>query len=265
MLRTKERYRDRFFRNYLIYTGLETDLLFFMVCDAMFLTQVKHLTLVQFSHVTFLSLLFSLLIQYPLLKCINRMGNRRAVRAGSIFMVLSAFCITFSMGFFMVLLGGFLKCIGHTFNALGVAVLKNKLEREHREDQYVEYQSDANTAACAVMMLTSMMCGYLFRLNEYFPMYACILLGLAGVAVSFSISRDDGSATDILSADRFRQLAKKQRQFRSARTVLIFMAFAVFTALTGTGLSYARVNFQELLSGQSLATVAAFLSAVRSE
>ena len=86
-----ERYRDGFYRNYLIYTGLETDLLFFVVCDAMFLTKVKHLTLVQYSRVTFLSLLFSLLIQYPLLKCINRMGNRKTVRAGSIFMLLSAF------------------------------------------------------------------------------------------------------------------------------------------------------------------------------
>ena len=57
-----ERYRDGFYRNYLIYTGLETDLLFFVVCDAMFLTKVKHLTLVQYSRVTFLSLLFSLLI-----------------------------------------------------------------------------------------------------------------------------------------------------------------------------------------------------------
>ena len=56
-----ERYRDGFYRNYLIYTGLETDLLFFVVCDAMFLTKVKHLTLVQYSRVTFLSLLFSLL------------------------------------------------------------------------------------------------------------------------------------------------------------------------------------------------------------
>lgn len=264
MLKSKGRYRDRFFLNYLIYTALETDLLFFVVCDALFLTQVKQLTLVQYSRVTFLSLLFSLFIQYPLLKCINRMGNRRTVRAGSIAMMLSAVCITFSTGFFMVLIGGFLKCIGHTFNAIGVAVLKNRLVSDHREDQYVAYQSDANTAASALMMLTSLMFGYLFRLDEYLPMYACILFSLAGVAVSFYISREDSRATDIVSADSFRKKAKEQKQFRTSQAVMIFISFAVLTALTGTGLSYARVNFQELLSGQSLTTVAVALSTVTS-
>ena len=257
-----ERYRDSFFRSYLLFTGLETDLLFFIVCDAMFLTQVKHLSLLQYSHVTFLSVLFSLMIQYPLLKCINRIGNRTAVRAGSIFMMLSAFCITFSTGFFMVLIGGFMKCIGHSFNAIGVAVLKNRLERDHCEDRFVAYQSDANTAASAVMMVTSLLCGYLFRMNEYYPMYACILFSIVGVAVSFYVSRDDRSAEDIISADSFMQLAKKQKRIRHSQAVLILAAFAVFTALTGTGLSYARVNCQELLSGQSRESVVFFLSAV---
>ena len=259
-----ERYRDGFYRNYLIYTGLETDLLFFVVCDAMFLTKVKHLTLVQYSRVTFLSLLFSLLIQYPLLKCINRMGNRKTVRAGSIFMLLSAFCITFSTGFFMDLIGGFLKCIGHTFNSIGTAVLKNRLETDHNADQYVDYQSDANTMACAFMMLTSLLCGYLFHLNEYFPMYACILFSAAGVASSWYISRDERSSADIISAGDFRQMAQGQKQFRTLQAVLIFAAFAVFTALTGTGLSYARLNFQEVLTGNSPAKVMLFLSTVTS-
>ena len=264
MLEGKERYRDRFYLNYLIYTALETDLLFFVVCDALFLTQVKHLTLVQYSRVTFLSLLLSLLIQYPLLKCVNRMGNRMSVRAGSVVMLLSSVCITFSTGFFMVLIGGFLKCIGHTLNSISVAVLKNRLEKEQREDQYVAYQSDANTAASAVMMLTSLLCGYLFRMNEYFPMYACILLSFAGVVVSFYMSGDDSSKADIISAEGLRQLSREQKHLISSKSVLIITAFAVFTALTGTGLSYARVNFQELLNGHSSEAVAFFLSAVSS-
>ena len=259
-----ERYRDGFYRSYLIYTALETDLLFFVVCDAMFLTKVKHLSLIQYSRVTFLSLLFSLMIQYPLLKCINGMGNRKTVRAGSIFMLLSAFCITFSTGFFTVLIGGFLKCIGHTFNSIGAAILRNRLKTEDRDEQYVAYQSDANTMACAFMMLTSLLCGYLFHLNEYFPMYACILFSSAGVVASYYISRDDGSSADIISAGDLRQLEQGQKQFWNSQTVQIFAAFAIFTALTGTGLSYARLNFQEALTGHSLANVMFFLSAVTS-
>ena len=74
----KERYSSRFYRTYLLYTALETDLLFFAVCDATFLTQVKHLSAEQVSLVTFLSILLSLIVQYPLLKLINRIGNPAA-------------------------------------------------------------------------------------------------------------------------------------------------------------------------------------------
>lgn len=118
--------------------------------------------------------------------------------------------------------------------------------------------------ACALMMLTSLLCGYLFQLNEYFPMYACILFSSAGVAVSYYISRDDRSSAGIISADDFRQLAQGQKQFRNSQVVQIFAAFAIFTAITGTGLSYARLNFQEVLIGHSPVKVVLLLSTVTS-
>ena len=60
------------------------------------------------------------------------------------------------------------------------------------------------------------------------------------------------------------QLAREQKKIKNSQAVLIIAAFALFTALTGTGLSYARVNFQELLTGQSQEKVVFFLSAVTS-
>ena len=55
----KERYQDRFYRVYLMYTALETDLLFFAVVDVMFLTSVKGLSTQQVSQLTFLSVFLS--------------------------------------------------------------------------------------------------------------------------------------------------------------------------------------------------------------
>lgn len=48
-----EKCKDRFYSEYLLYTALESELLFFVVCDAIFLTQVKKLTLEQISEITF--------------------------------------------------------------------------------------------------------------------------------------------------------------------------------------------------------------------
>ena len=122
-----EKCKDRFYSEYLLYTALESELLFFVVCDAIFLTQVKKLTLEQISEITFLSLIFSLLVQYPLLKFVHRAGNSISLRLGSIVFLLSAICITFAPNYVTVLAGGFLKCIGNTLGAVGPAIMKKHL------------------------------------------------------------------------------------------------------------------------------------------
>ena len=256
----KERYRDGFFKTYLIYTALETDLLFFAVCDAMFLTHVKHLNAEQVSLVTFLSILLSLIVQYPLLKLINKIGNKAAVRAGSIFFLLAGICITFSPNFYVLLLGGFLECVGYTFNSIGVAVLKNRLEREHGEDKYVIYQSDANGVASFVMMLSSLLCGPLFAMNNYFPMYACILMSLTGVIVSFLVTRNENGREEIRSDAGIKKEESIQNKSWLILGILIAISFAILSTVTGTGLSYARLNFQELLGDGNSERVVMLLS-----
>lgn len=243
-----EKLKDRFYRRYLLYTALETELLFYVVCDVMFLTQVKRLTMEQVSQITFLSLAFSLVMLYPLLRFINLAGNRIAVRLGSALFFLSAVCITFAPGFYTILAGAFLKCAGHTLNAMGTAVMRNHLARNNREDQFVSFQSDANSATAVLMMITSLICGVLFVKNVFYPMAGCILLSFAGVIVSFQISCDEQSSGEIIPAAVIKRDPGDKKYIRNSVSLLMFAAFAIFTGLSGTGLAYSRMNIQELLS-----------------
>lgn len=264
MSELKERFKDSFYRNYLWYTALETELLFFVVCDAMFLTQAKQLTVEQVSQITFLSLAFSLLIQYPLFRFVNRCGNGISVRVGSLSFLLSSVCITFATGYYMVLVGGFLKCIGHTLNFMGTAIMKNHLAHNYCENRFVSWQSDANSAASVVMMITSFLCGFLFRINAYYPMVACIIMCLAGVIVSLRISQEEQPFDKIIPATDRSKYADSQKQVRRSSDILLFISFALFAALSGTGLSYSRLNFQELLAGRESRYVVSLLSIVSS-
>lgn len=256
----KERYRSRFYRQYLWYTALETDLLFFVVIDAMFLTSIKGLSMGQVSLLTFLSLVFSLVIQFPLLKGINRIGNRASVRLGSVTMTLSAVCLTFSPNFAVMLVGGFLKCIAHTLNAMGTAVLKNHLIKDNNDNQFVSYQSDANSAVSLVMMVTSLMCGPIFKYGGYCPMLMCIALSLVGVYFSFAMTSDEHSGDEIVIASEMKKHIQDRQ--RTGENYMIFAAFALFTALTGTGISYMKLNFQELLSGIGKESIVLLLSII---
>lgn len=232
---------------YLGYTALETDLLFYMVCDTLFLTQAKGISAADVSLLTFLALLFSLMIQYPLLRWINRAGNKRAVRAGSIAFLLSAVCITFAPNFAVILLGGFLKCIAHTLTAMGPAVLKNRLTEDNRQNQYVACQSDANSAASLCMLVTALLCGPLFQKNPYYPMYACMILAALGIWAAFSFSAGDDSRNEIKIMGCKKASLGSQGGF-GASAALLLCSFAVFTALTGVGLSYAKLNIQWVLA-----------------
>lgn len=287
----RRRYRERFYRGFLAYNALEDDLLFYVVCDTLFLTQVKGLSMEQVSLLIFLSIALSLLAQYPLLKWANKVGNRVAVRAGAAAFAVSALLITFSSAFPLLLLGGFVKCIGHTLNSLGTAVLKNHLVREGKGDLYVVYASDANSAASLLTLVTSLSCGALYAIDPYVPMAACIAFSFVGVGSAFWITRGEeaAGATSSTSAAGLAgtegsadatpaagaagvaegdPAAKRPALARAANrnlsSFLLMASFALFTAISGIGQSYERLNFQAVLADMDPAQVAMILSVIAS-
>ena len=243
MSKLKKQYKDKFYRQYLYYTALETDLLFFIVCDIIFFTHVKNISMDRISLLIFLSIIFSLIVQYPLLKLINEIGNKTAVRLGSLIFLSSAIFMIFPSTYIWILFGGFLKCLGHTLNSIGTAVLKNKLAKDKLDDQYVSYQSDANSLTAFSMMISSILCPVLFHINAYLPMYACILFAIIGCVFSFLITQDK-----YLSEGINEQNTTKLSPRNYSTAILIFISFALVTSLSGIGLSYAKLNFQDILT-----------------
>lgn len=263
----RRRYRERFYRGFLAYNALEDDLLFYVVCDTLFLTQVKGLSMEQVSLLIFLSIALSLLAQYPLLKWANKVGNRVAVRAGAAAFAVSALLITFSSAFPLLLLGGFVKCIGHTLNSLGTAVLKNHLVREGKGDLYVVYASDANSAASLLTLVTSLSCGALYAIDPYVPMAACIAFSFVGVGSAFWITRGEEAAGAVGPLDgdpAAKRPALVRASSRNLSSFLLMASFALFTALSGIGQSYERLNFQAVLADMDPAQVAMILSVIAS-
>ena len=263
----RRRYRERFYRGFLAYNALEDDLLFYVVCDTLFLTQVKGLSMEQVSLLIFLSIALSLLAQYPLLKWANKVGNRVAVRAGAAAFAVSALLITFSSAFPLLLLGGFVKCIGHTLNSLGTAVLKNHLVREGKGDLYVVYASDANSAASLLTLVTSLSCGALYAIDPYVPMAACIAFSFVGVGSAFWITRGEEAAGAVGPLDgdpAAKRPALARAANRNLSSFLLMASFALFTALSGIGQSYERLNFQAVLADMDPAQVAMILSVIAS-
>ena len=156
------------------YDGLSGDLLFWVAIDTLFLTVVKKFTASQIVSLTSISMIINILIQVPLLKIIHKIGNTKSVRLGSFLLLISSLLLTFGRNYITIVIGKIFYEMAFTFQNMINAVLKNNLELQHTENEYIKYRTKANTIYAAVTMIISFIASIMFNINNYLPMIGCI-------------------------------------------------------------------------------------------
>lgn len=156
------------------YDGLSGDLLFWVAIDTLFLTVVKNFTASQIVSLTSISMIINILLQVPLLKIIHKIGNTKSVRLGSFLLLISSILLTFGRNYITIVIGKIFYEMAFTFQNMINAVLKNNLELQHTENEYIKYRTKANTIYAAVTMIISFIASIMFNINNYLPMIGCI-------------------------------------------------------------------------------------------
>lgn len=156
------------------YDGLSGDLLFWVAIDTLFLTVVKNFTASQIVSLTSISMIINILLQVPLLKIIHKIGNTKSVRLGSFLLLISSILLTFGRNYITIVIGKIFYEMSFTFQNMINAVLKNNLELQHTENEYIKYRTKANTIYAAVTMIISFVASIMFNINNYLPMIGCI-------------------------------------------------------------------------------------------
>ena len=156
------------------YSGLSGDLLFWVAIDTLFLTVVKNFTASQIVSLTSISMIINILLQVPLLKIIHKIGNTKSVRLGSFLLLISSILLTFGRNYITIVIGKIFYEMAFTFQNMINAVLKNNLELQHTENEYIKYRTKANTIYAAVTMIISFVASIMFNINNYLPMIGCI-------------------------------------------------------------------------------------------
>lgn len=156
------------------YDGLSGDLLFWVAIDTLFLTVVKNFTASQIVSLTSISMIINILLQVSLLKIIHKIGNTKSVRLGSFLLLISSILLTFGKNYITIVIGKIFYEMAFTFQNMINAVLKNNLELQHTENEYIKYRTKANTIYAAVTMIISFVASIMFNINNYLPMIGCI-------------------------------------------------------------------------------------------
>ncbi|MBO7170749.1 MAG: hypothetical protein J6W28_06205, partial [Clostridia bacterium] len=110
------------------------------------------------------------------------------------------------------------------------------------QKEYVRLRTSANTVYSVVTMLISFVAGYMFNLNPYFPMLACVACCVFGFALSLFAS--DCTPDNRITAAKARKGLRVKVSYGSF-VVLALVIYAVYYAVVGNGQSEGKLFIQQ--------------------
>ena len=225
------------------YAGLSDDLLFWAAIDTLFLTVVKDFNASQIVSLTTVSLITCIVLQVPLLKIIKKIGNTNSVRLGSMLLLVSSILLTFGKNYIDIVLGKVIYEIAFTFQNMVNAVLKNNLELQNRNNEYIKVKTKANTIYATATMIISFIASLMFNLNNYLPMLGCITFCLICFILSFYI-------VDYSKYNKIKEESQKKSKTKikyNKLIIVLIISYGIFYPIVNSGQSNGKLFIQQEL------------------
>ncbi len=259
MEETKENtYLKNFYKIFPLFNGLTGDLLFYVAIDTLFYTIVKGFSPDMLSLLTTVSALFCIILKIPITKIIEKIGNTNSVRVGTFGLILASVIITFSGSFILIMIARIIYLVSIVFKNMDNVMLKNNLILQNKEDDYAKIISRSNTIYATITMIIAFMAGSIFNINNYLPMYLCIMFCVITFIMSFYLK--DISANDKQNKEE-KALKQKIKISKIIFTVLFF--YGIFQALIDIGQGNSKLLIQyELTNIYDVTLTATYLSVI---
>lgn len=234
---------EKFNKVFPIYSGLSGDLLFWVAIDSLFLTVVKKFSASQIVSLTSISLIVCILLQMPLLKIIKSIGNTKSVRLGSFLLLISSLLLTFGTNYIMIVLGKILYEVAFTFQNMANVILKNNLEVQQKDEEYIQIKTKSNTIYATATMIIAFIASPMFNVNNYLPMLGCIFFCLLCFILSFYI-------VDFSSYDKIKdecENKQKPKIIYNRVILMIIVSYGLFYPIVNSGQSNGKLFIQQEL------------------
>lgn len=231
-----------------LFSAFSDDLIFLVPIDTLFLTITKGLNASQIQFMIMLSLLIGILSRRPLLKLSNKIGNIKSLRLGSFLLLASALILTFAKNFAIICFYRVVFELAFLFLAMSLIVLKNNLQYINKGKDYFKIRNKTKILYSTSTMVTALLSGYLFNLNNYLPIFIQIVLCLIMFAMSFIFYEAE---TGNVSNKEVKQDSNFNNKFVEIN-LLIILSFAISTTIVKLGQNNSKLfmqyDFQRFLS-----------------
>ena len=233
----------RFVKVFPWYIGFSSDLLFYIAIDTLFLSLVKNFSPAQIVSLASLSQLACIVLQFPVLFVIKKIGNTASVRTGASLLFLSSILITAGQSYAIILLGRFLHDAAGMFRNASFVALENNLEKAGMRSEFVPLRTSGNTVYSVITMLISFVASYMFNLDPYFPMICCIIA--CGVGFILSLMMKDCSDYNKIS-----DAAKPTKRVKiryGGFIALVMIVYSLFYPIVTNGQNEGKLFIQQQL------------------
>lgn len=224
------------------FKGFSDDLIFYIAINTLFLTIVKNFTASQISLFTTIPCLCYILLQRFFLKIIKKINNKKSVCLGCLLLLIASIIITFAKSFWVVMVGQILFTIAFIFKSMDNIILKNNLLHLNKEDDFIKYKNKASIIYSIVTTIIALSSGYLFKINNYLPMYLCILSCIINLIISLMLTEE------IPNKEYFKEDNKQKKVKFNYTIILIMISYGLFYAVISRGQANSKLMIQYQLS-----------------
>ena len=222
-----------------MYKALSWDTLFYYAIEFLFLTGVKGLTAAQVLFTDAFYPLFKFILEIPSNIIVNKLGKRRSLILGNLFVVADMLCLILASNVYMVILAWFFSAFGYALKGLTESnLLYDSIPKsDKRGEQFSKIDGRASSIYYYFDAISGISTGFLFVINGYLPMLLSLIICIISLLLSFNFKDVDTSTEeepapsikDILSD--LKQATKFIVKSNRLRSLVIFDAF--FCAILG--------------------------------
>ena len=222
---------------YPIYHAFTADLVFFIPIDTLFLSHVKNLSASKITFMNMFGLLVCIIFQKPVVKIAKKLGNLLSVRLGIVLLFISTLFLTFSNNIYGLLVYRLISEISVMFTSMFHIMIKHNLMAISRSDDFVKTMNMGNILYAIVTTITTLIGGYIYNFNNYFPLYITLALLLGMFFVTYSFEEDEDVSDEILESDG--------SDFKKSKELIwILIASSLFVAMYRIGQTNSKLFLQ---------------------
>lgn len=170
-----------------LYKAVSWDLLFYYAISFLFLTNTKGMSASSVLFIDAFYPIFKFILQISNTVIVNKLGNRKALILGNIFVAASILLWILSNGIPILIVSQFLSALGFSLKSLTETnLLYDSIEKSNkRNDLFSKIDGKASAFFYYIDAITSLITGFLFVVNGYLPMLLCFTFCIISTLISF--------------------------------------------------------------------------------